>query len=110
MRSTQQLSISLTNELADAVKAKVASGEYANVNEVICEGLSILFAWDRAFEKWARTEVTSAYEKLKADPSRALTPKQVRASLATARATLNQLRFRLSEIPVIQSFDRSDDE
>lgn len=85
MRSTQQLSISLPNELADAVKAKVASGKYASISEVICEGLRTLIARDRAVEQWLRTEVTSAYDKLKAEPSRALTSEQVRASLAAAR-------------------------
>jgi hypothetical protein len=29
MRTTQQLSITLPNEMADAVKSKVATGEYA---------------------------------------------------------------------------------
>ncbi len=30
MRTTQQMSITLPNELADAVRAKVAAGEYAS--------------------------------------------------------------------------------
>ena len=85
MRSTQQFNITLPNELADAVRAKVASGEYANECEVICDGLRALFARDRAVEQWLRTEVKSAYDKLQADPSRVLTPDQVRASLAEAR-------------------------
>lgn len=67
------------------MKTKVASGEYANESEVIYEGLRTLTARDRAVEQWLRTEVTSAYDKLKAEPSRALTSEQVRASLAAAR-------------------------
>jgi len=86
MRSTQQFSITLPNEMADAVKAKVACGEYATESEVIREGLRALLARDKAIEQWLQTEVTSAYDKLKADPSQALTPKQVRDSLAKARA------------------------
>lgn len=35
MRTTQQLSITLPNEMASAVKAKVQSGEYAMKSEVI---------------------------------------------------------------------------
>jgi antitoxin ParD1/3/4 len=31
MRSTQQLSITLPNEMADLIRAKVATGEYATV-------------------------------------------------------------------------------
>lgn len=85
MRSTQQFSITLPNEMADAVKAKVAGGEYATESEVIREGLRALLARDQAIEKWLRTEVAAAYDELKADPSRALTIEQVRASLASAR-------------------------
>ena len=86
MRSTQQFSITLPNELADAVKAKVAGGEYATESEVIREGLRALLARDQAIEQWLQTEVASAYDKLKADPTRALAPKQLRASLAKTRA------------------------
>jgi putative addiction module CopG family antidote len=85
MRSTQQFSITLPNEMADAVKAKVAGGEYATESEVIREGLRSLMARDRAIERWLRTEVVAAYDELKADPSKALTPDQVRTALAEAR-------------------------
>lgn len=85
MRSTQQFRIALPRDMADAVTAKVAGGEYANESEVICDGLRALFVRDRAIEQWLRAEVTSVYDKLKADPSRALTSEQVRASLAAAR-------------------------
>lgn len=85
MRSTQQFSITLPNEMADAVKAKVAGGEYATESEVIREGLRALIAHDRAIEHWLQTEVTAAYDELKADPSQALTVDQVRASLLAAR-------------------------
>ncbi|CAM5380698.1 ribbon-helix-helix domain-containing protein [Rhodanobacter lindaniclasticus] len=85
MRSTQQFSITLPNEMADAVKAKVAGGEYATESEVIREGLRALIAKDRAIEHWLRTEVAAAYDELKADPSKALTIDQMRTSLVAAR-------------------------
>jgi hypothetical protein len=50
MRTTQQLSITLPNEMADVVRAKVATGEYATESEVIREGLRTLLARDRAVE------------------------------------------------------------
>jgi len=86
MRSTRQFSITLPNEMADAVKAKVANGEYATESEVIREGLRALFARDQAIEQWLQTEVASTYDRLKTDPSQALTPRQLRASLSKARA------------------------
>ena len=85
MRSTQQFSITLPNEMADAIKAKVAGGEYATESEVIREGMRALLAQDRAIEHWLRTEVAAAYDELETDPSKALTTDQVRASLAEAR-------------------------
>jgi antitoxin ParD1/3/4 len=82
MRTTQQMSITLPNELAEAVKAKVDSGEYATESEVIRDGLRTLMARDRAVEHWLREQVGPAYDALKADPSRAVTAKQIRARLA----------------------------
>ncbi|CAZ15899.1 ribbon-helix-helix domain-containing protein [Xanthomonas albilineans] len=85
MRSTQQFSITLPNDMAAAIKAKVAGGEYATESEVIREGLRALLARDRVIEHWLSTEVAAAYDELKADPSKALTIEQVRESLTKAR-------------------------
>jgi putative addiction module CopG family antidote len=85
MRTTQQMSITLSNELTDTVRAKVASGEYASESEVIRDGLRALLAGDRAIERWLRDQVGPAYDALKADPSRAVSAKQIRARLATER-------------------------
>jgi antitoxin ParD1/3/4 len=82
MRTTQQMSITLPNELASAVSAKVTSGEYASESEVIRDGLRVLMARDCAVDRWLKTQVGPAYDALKADPSRAVTAAQVRARLA----------------------------
>lgn len=82
MRTTQQFSITLPNEMADAVKSKVAAGEYVSESEVIRDGLRALMARDRAVENWLRQEVGPAYDALKADPARAVSVDQVRARLA----------------------------
>lgn len=86
MRSTQQFSITLPNEMADAVKAKVACGEYATESEVIREGLRALIARDRAIEAWLREHVVPAAKALAIDPNRALTPEQVRSNAKRRRA------------------------
>ena len=39
MRTTRQLSITLSNDMADVVKTKVTTGEYASESEVIRDGL-----------------------------------------------------------------------
>lgn len=81
MRTTQQLSITLPKDMADAVKTKVRSGEYASESEVIRDGLRALMTRDRVVESWLRNQVGPAYDALKADPSTAVTADQVRARL-----------------------------
>ncbi len=61
MRSTQQMSITLPNEMAALIKAKVSLGEYANECEVVRNGLRTLLARDRAVEHWLRGSVAGAY-------------------------------------------------
>jgi len=82
MRTTQQLSITLPNEMAELVRAKVTAGEYATESEVIRDGLRVLLARDRTVETWLREQVAPAYDALKANPSRAASAKHVRARLA----------------------------
>jgi len=82
MRMTQQFSITLPNEMVDAVKSKVAVGEYATESEVIRHGLCALMHRDHAVESWLQQEIGTAYDALKADLTRALSVEQVRARLA----------------------------
>lgn len=85
MRTTKQMSVTLPHEMADMVRAKVASGEYASESEVIRDGLRALAARDRAVEAWLHEKVVVAYDRFRADPDRALTPEQVRDRLAALR-------------------------
>ena len=81
MRTTQQMSITLPNDMADIIKTKVQSGEYASESEVIRDGVRALLARDRAIEVWLHHRVGSAYDALKADPSRAISAGQIRLAL-----------------------------
>jgi putative addiction module CopG family antidote len=82
MRSTQQFSVTLPNEMAEIVRAKVLSGEYATESEVVRDGLRTLISRDRVVEEWLRQTVAPAYDAMKSNPSRARSVKQVRAALA----------------------------
>ena len=82
MRTTQQFSITLPNEMATAVRSKVEAGEYATESEVIRDGLRALMARDRAVESWLHEQVGPAFDAIKADPARAATVSQVRARIA----------------------------
>ena len=79
------MSVTLPHEMADMVRAKVASGEYASESEVIREGLRALGARDRAVDAWLRNQVAPAYDRLLADPATALSADEVRARLLTVR-------------------------
>jgi antitoxin ParD1/3/4 len=69
MRTTQSLSITLPHEMAQMVKAKVTSGEYATESEVIRDGLRSLAARDAAVERWLRDEVVPTLDRVMADPA-----------------------------------------
>ncbi|MGD0737130.1 MAG: type II toxin-antitoxin system ParD family antitoxin [Terracidiphilus sp.] len=84
MRSTQQFSVTLPHEMAERVRAKVQSGQYASESEVIRDGLRALELHDRALEAWLRTEVAASVDEVKADPSSVRSSQQVRESLAAA--------------------------
>lgn len=90
MRSTQQFSITLPLEMAEAVKAKVATGDYATESEVIRDGLRVLLARDRVIESWLKEQVGPAYDAVKSDPSRALSADSVRARLAAEHKVLTK--------------------
>jgi putative addiction module CopG family antidote len=70
--------VTLPNSMATSVRQKVADGLYASESEVVRDGLRLLLARDEVVEEWLRRDVADAYDKLAADPSRALTPDQVR--------------------------------
>lgn len=82
MRSTQQFSVTLPNEMAAQVRARVASGEYASESEVIRDGLRALQARDRAIDNWLRNEALPSYYAYKADPQRGLSLDDVKVGLA----------------------------
>lgn len=86
MRTTQQMSITLPNEMAEFVREKVARGDYASDSEVLRDALRVLRERDRAVEAWLREQVVPAARALRDDPARALSADQVRAELKKSRA------------------------
>lgn len=84
MRSTKQFSITLPKEMAEMVRARVKSGAYASESEVIRDGLRALQNQEHAIESWLRGDVATAYDAMKANPSRAVPIEKVRAALIAA--------------------------
>jgi putative addiction module CopG family antidote len=104
MRTTKQFSITLPHEMAEMVRTKVESGEYASESEVIRDGLRALEMHDRALEAWLREDVAVAYDAMKIDPSRARSAAQVRASLAAAhKSALKAEQCRTAQPPMNES-------
>jgi putative addiction module CopG family antidote len=85
MRTTQQMSITLPNEMAEFVREKVARGDYASDSEVLRDALRVLRERDRAVEAWLREQVVPAAKALRENPERALSADEVRAALKKSR-------------------------
>lgn len=78
MESTKQFCITLPDEMADAVKSKVETGEYATESEVILDGLRVLLGREQILDDWLHEHVVPAYDAIQADPSRAVSIAAVR--------------------------------
>ena len=82
MRQTRQLSVTLPIPMADKVRARVESGQYASESEVLREGLRALEAQEEAVERWLRGPVLEAVDEWKQGNATLLTVEEVRAELA----------------------------
>lgn len=85
MSTDQQFRIKLPRAMAEAVRAKVASGAYATASEMAVAGLRLLLDRGSAFDDWLRTDAAAAHDKLQSDPSRAVGASPVKPRLAAAR-------------------------
>lgn len=70
MSGHQSITISLPDDLADLLRAKVASGEYVSESDVIGDGLRSLVERDVELEHWLEHEVLPTMDAIDVDPSR----------------------------------------
>lgn len=85
MRTTQQMSITLPLDMAEAVRFRVKSGRYASESEVIREGLRALSEREDALEQWLRKTVVPRVKAARSKGSQTKTAAQVRSALKRAR-------------------------
>lgn len=85
MRTTRQMSITLPTEMADAVRERVRSGQYASESEVVRDGLRALIARDQAVEAWLQGEVAATYDAMQTKPDDVIETADLRAHLAARR-------------------------
>jgi putative addiction module CopG family antidote len=86
MGTTQQFSISLPFDLAEAVQDKIKSGGYASVSEVVRDGVRALMERDAVVERWLQEEVVAGHEEYMADPSKAVPADAVLGRIKARRA------------------------
>jgi antitoxin ParD1/3/4 len=87
--------ITLTPELIQSLRDRVATGEYVSEADLIQEALSALDSSKEpllggpAFEEWLRTETAAAYDEMEKDPTQTITLEEVQQALSVeyARAT-----------------------
>ena len=90
MRSIQQFSITLPNDMAAQVTDKINSGAYASVSEVMRDGLRALLERDAALEKWLREEVVAGHAEYLADTSKGVPADQILARIKARRAASHE--------------------
>jgi len=83
MRTTKQMSITVTLDQAQMIADKVASGQYATESEVVRDGLRILMARDQTVETWLRDAVVPEYDRVVAGEVELMSPDEVRRQFGT---------------------------
>jgi antitoxin ParD1/3/4 len=87
MRTTQQFSITLPIDMAEAVEGKIKSGGYASVSEVVRDGVRALLERDAAVERWLREEVVTGHAEYLADPTKGVPADEVLGRIKARRAS-----------------------
>ncbi|WP_174280371.1 type II toxin-antitoxin system ParD family antitoxin [Sphingomonas bacterium] len=90
MGAIEHLTIGVPVDIADKLRAWVASGEFGSMEAVVLDRLLGLEGPETGAEypaitTWLRTEVAQIYDRMKADPSRGIPIEQVIARLKAER-------------------------
>lgn len=84
-----QLKVTLPEDIADRLRARVAAGQYASESELVLEALEDFEDRDRShnerLERWLQVEGRDAHGAWKADPGAVSTIAEVRARLDARR-------------------------
>lgn len=86
MDGTQDISITLPSDLAEEIEARVRSGAYASVSDVVRDGVRTLMERDADVESWLRAEVLPGHAEYLQDPGSAVPVEDVLARIKARRA------------------------
>jgi putative addiction module CopG family antidote len=90
MPASRQISISLPDDVADAVRARVIAGDYVDDSDVVLEGLRALEEREQAVEDWLRGPVVEEYRALKAGMLSTIALDDLRREFAADSGSSNQ--------------------
>jgi antitoxin ParD1/3/4 len=90
MEATRRIEIELSEQMAQAIQARVESGEFASASEVVIAGLQRLAERERAEEAWLRTTISDRAEALENGRMSTKTADELRSSLASRLAERDQ--------------------
>jgi antitoxin ParD1/3/4 len=92
MAATRTLTITVLDDVAEAVDLKIASGDFASESELFTESLRYFTRADEdveieseEFNTWLRAEVMPVLDELDKDPSKVLSAEQVKANMMRTR-------------------------
>jgi putative addiction module CopG family antidote len=81
-----QYSIILPLDIAEVVEAKIKSGIYASVSDVVRDGVRALMEHDAAEERWLREDVAAGHQEYLADPSKGVPADAILGLIKARRA------------------------
>lgn len=81
MDATRHLSIELSEDMAEAVRARVESGEFASESEVVRAGLELLQEQDEPHDPELDGQLAAGYDSWKANPTAVYTLEEVEEHL-----------------------------
>lgn len=77
MADSSKLTINISPEAHAFVEKQVARGEYASESDVVSAGIEALREHDAEFERWLHEVAGPIYDRMKADPFRAIPAEEV---------------------------------
>lgn len=85
MNANVSIKLTLSADMAEAMRTKVEAGEYASEEEMLKAGLQSLIDRDHALDRWLHQEVVAGHAEFLADPSLAIDADDVLTHLRDRR-------------------------
>ena len=91
MEAAQEFSITLPVDVVEAVEARIKSGAYSSVSEVLGDGVRALVERDSTIETWLREEVVAGHKAYLDNPSQGVPADAILSRIKARRASQEEL-------------------